>query len=119
MILLVVAVTLLAGGLWAARRRRNRPTGETLVITNAQESLTSEQRRRTRRYLISMGIRTGCVLAAIVTPGWPRWVLIAAAVTLPYLAVVIANEKPPSKTQPRNTNPVPETLTAISNHPHQ
>jgi hypothetical protein len=38
-----------------------------------------------------MGIRTFCVIAAIVVPGWPRWVLIAGAITLPYLAVVMAN----------------------------
>lgn len=38
-----------------------------------------------------MGIRTGCVIGAIFVPGWPRWVLIAGAVVLPYLAVVIAN----------------------------
>lgn len=38
-----------------------------------------------------MGIRTACVLAAIVVPGWPRWVFLAGAVILPYLAVVVAN----------------------------
>ncbi len=38
-----------------------------------------------------MGIRTACVIGAIFIPGWPRWVLIAGAVVLPYLAVVIAN----------------------------
>jgi hypothetical protein len=38
-----------------------------------------------------MGIRTFCVIAAIFVPGWPRWVLIAGAITLPYLAVVMAN----------------------------
>jgi hypothetical protein len=38
-----------------------------------------------------MGIRTACVLGAILVPGWPRWVLLAGAVVLPYLAVVIAN----------------------------
>ncbi|MDO8731197.1 MAG: DUF3099 domain-containing protein [Actinomycetota bacterium] len=60
-------------------------------ITSAQRALSSEQTGRTRRYLVSMGIRTVCLIAAIVTPGWPRVVLIAAAVSLPYLAVVIAN----------------------------
>ena len=60
-------------------------------ITAAQRALSNEQTGRTRRYLVSMGIRTACVIAAIFVPGWPRWVLIAAAVALPYLAVVIAN----------------------------
>jgi hypothetical protein len=61
------------------------------TITGAQRALSQEQTGRTRRYLISMGIRTFCVIAAIFVPGWPRWVLIAGAVTLPYLAVVMAN----------------------------
>lgn len=63
----------------------------THTITNAQRSLSTEQSGRTRKYLISMGIRTACVIGAIFIPGWPRWVLIAGAVVLPYLAVVIAN----------------------------
>lgn len=65
--------------------------GDVFNITAAQRALSSEQIARTRRYLVSMGIRTACVIAAIFVPGWPRLVLIAGAVTLPYLAVVIAN----------------------------
>ena len=42
--------------------------------------------------VISMGIRTLCFVAAIlVGDGWLRWVLIVAAVILPYIAVVMAN----------------------------
>ncbi len=67
------------------------PIIEVFTITGAQRALSQEQTGRTRRYLISMGIRTACVLGAIVVPGWPRWVLIAGAVVLPYLAVVVAN----------------------------
>ncbi len=65
--------------------------GEVFTITDAQRALSVEQAGRTRRYLISMGIRTACVILAIFVPGWPRWVLIAGAVLLPYLAVVVAN----------------------------
>jgi hypothetical protein len=64
---------------------------EVFTITDAQRGLSVEQVGRTRRYLVSMGIRTACVVGAIFVPGWPRWVLIAGAVVLPYLAVVIAN----------------------------
>ena len=38
-------------------------------ITGAGESLSQEQTGRTKRYLISMTIRTACVLLAIVVPG--------------------------------------------------
>lgn len=61
------------------------------TITGARRGLSSEQSARTRRYLVSMGVRTACVVAAIFVPGWPRWVLIAGAVFLPYFAVVMAN----------------------------
>ena len=49
-----------------------------------------------RRYLVSMGIRTACfVLAvgAIVVLHWTvvGWILVVAAVILPYIAVVMAN----------------------------
>lgn len=64
---------------------------EVYNITAANRSLSNEQSGRTKRYLISMGIRTVCVLAAIVVPGWPKWIFIVGAVVLPYLAVVIAN----------------------------
>ena len=64
---------------------------EVFTITEAQRGLSVEQGDRTRRYLVSMGIRTACVIAAIFVPGWPRWVFIAGAVVLPYLAVVVAN----------------------------
>lgn len=60
-------------------------------VTAAQRPLSVEQTGRTRKYLISMLIRTLCVVGAIFIPGWPRWVLIAGAIVLPYLAVVIAN----------------------------
>ncbi len=64
---------------------------EVYTITGAQRALSQEQTGRTRRYLISMGIRTACVLLAIVVPGWPKWLFIVGAVVLPYLAVVAAN----------------------------
>ena len=39
-----------------------------------------------------MGIRTVCFIAAVlVGPNWFRWVLITAALFLPYVAVVMAN----------------------------
>ncbi|MEY4136468.1 MAG: hypothetical protein RL205_596 [Actinomycetota bacterium] len=69
----------------------SKAPGDVFTITDAQRGLSVEQNGRTRRYLISMGIRTACVLLAIFVPGWPRWVFISGAVVLPYLAVVIAN----------------------------
>lgn len=60
-------------------------------ITGAPTALSEDLRGRTRRYLISMGVRTACFIGAVVASGPLRWVLIVAAVLLPYLAVVFAN----------------------------
>lgn len=68
-----------------------RGSAEVHSITSAQRGLSEQQPDRTKRYLVSMGIRTVCVLGAIFVPGWPRWVLVAGAVLLPYLAVILAN----------------------------
>jgi len=69
-------------------RRRKSPVYQ---ITGARPGVREDVNGRTRRYLISMGVRTACFLLAVVTDGWLRWVLIAAAVLLPYLSVVFAN----------------------------
>ena len=70
-------------------RRRERPPIH--QITGARPGVRDDVNSRTRRYLISMGVRTVCFLLAVVTDGWLRWVMIAAAVVLPYLSVVFAN----------------------------
>lgn len=48
---------------------------------------------RLTKYMVMMGIRIVCLVAMVViTPfGWYSWLLGAAAVVLPYIAVVIAN----------------------------
>lgn len=61
------------------------------VITSVQGRFSKDQSDRTRTYLWSMGIRTACFVAAIITTGWVRWAMVAGAVFLPYIAVVIAN----------------------------
>jgi hypothetical protein len=78
---------------WFSRYRDRRPGAREPVyqITGARRGVREDVDSRTRRYLISMGIRTVCFVLAVVASGWLRWVLIAAAVALPYLSVVFAN----------------------------
>jgi hypothetical protein len=64
---------------------------EPVRVTTAPMARADEQRGRQRRYLISMGIRTVCFVGAVVADGWLRWVLVGAAVVLPYVSVVFAN----------------------------
>ena len=62
-------------------------------VTTAQRGHTADVDSRTKRYLFMMGIRVVCVILAIVVQSWLRWVFIAGAVVLPYLAVVVANAR--------------------------
>lgn len=63
-------------------------------ITTLPPSQGEDLRFRQRRYLISMGVRTACFIAAIfVGDNWFRWVLILAALVLPYISVVLANSE--------------------------
>ena len=69
---------------------------EVVRITTAPESPGQDMAHRQKRYMISMGIRTLCFVGAIaVGQGWLRWVLVAAAFVLPYIAVVMANSASP------------------------
>ena len=60
-------------------------------ITSANGSRSADQQQRAGRYLVSMGIRTLCVILCIVVPGPLRWVFAVGAIVLPYIAVVAAN----------------------------
>ena len=77
-----------------ARERSREP--EAVRITSAAASRNEDIAARQKRYLFSMGVRTLCFVGAIVasllgSPTWVWAVLIAAALVLPYVAVVMAN----------------------------
>ncbi len=65
------------------------------AITSAPASLADDQRRRQRRYLVQMGVRVVCFIAAIFVwrhvPLAVGITLVAAAAVLPYIAVLGAN----------------------------
>ena len=65
--------------------------GEIHSITDAQPSLTVDQRARQIRYFYSMMFRTGCFIATIFLPNPWRWFTLAGAVVVPYIAVIVAN----------------------------
>ena len=84
---------------------------EVYRITHAKTPLSQDIGGRTRRYLWSMGIRTGCFVAAIVAHGWLRWGLLAGALVLPYIAVVFANAG--RESQEPGPGPVPPDLRSL------
>ncbi|WP_037571580.1 DUF3099 domain-containing protein [Phaeacidiphilus oryzae] len=76
--------------------KRAGQSGQTSVfrITGARSSLTEDVRGRQRRYIISMLVRTLCVILTVVLWQVSRPLAVVTLVLgalLPYVAVVIAN----------------------------
>ncbi|MWK39260.1 DUF3099 domain-containing protein [Actinomadura sp. J1-007] len=73
---------------------RRRP--EIHTVTDAPRPMSEDIGHRQRRYLMSMAIRTGCFVGAVVAgmAGAPLWcvgILVVGALFLPYVAVIVAN----------------------------
>ena len=62
------------------------------LITDAQTGTSADLASRQFRYLLAMGFRVACFVAMIWVPSPFRWILLGAAVVLPYVAVLIANQ---------------------------
>ena len=71
---------------------------DTFLVTTAGKSPRDELHQRTRRYLITMGIRVLCFILAIVLYeldlDWEAAFAIAGSLILPWIAVVAANAGP-------------------------
>jgi len=89
-----------------------------LLVTTAGKSAREERRERERRYLLTMGLRVLCFIAAIVL--FAAGLRVAGAVAaagsliLPWVAVVVANAGPrrtPSQPQlyERDIRELPES----------
>jgi Flp pilus assembly protein TadB len=66
-----------------------------VLVTTASRSPQQDRRDRERRYLITMGFRVvALIVALVVTKGWIRVIAIAAALVLPWIAVIFANSGP-------------------------
>lgn len=76
-------------------RRDKRP--QPALITGAPPNPQAEFDYRRRRYAITMGIRVICLILAAVTYHiiwlWP--IFAAGAIVLPWIAVVLANDRLP------------------------
>ena len=60
-------------------------------ISNASAPLSERVDKRARDYILKMSIRVVCVVGAVFTDGFLRWICVAGAVLLPWIAVVLAN----------------------------
>lgn len=73
----------------------NKDGAEVYSITDAPQRHSEEQHARMVRYALSQGLRMVCfILAGVTAMAWQSWwsmIFVAAAVVLPYVAVVDAN----------------------------
>jgi len=84
----------------ASSQQFPRPRGpEPVLITEAEPSLAEQHAFRKKRYAITMGVRVVFILLA-ATFYQIVWLMIICAVlgtVLPWIAVVMANDRPPKK----------------------
>jgi hypothetical protein len=70
---------------------------EPLLITEAEPSLTDQHAARKKRYAITMAVRTVCIVLAAVfyQTVWLMVIFAVLGTVLPWVAVVMANDRPP------------------------
>ena len=83
-----------------ARPRRPEP----VLITEAEPSLAEQHAARKKRYVITMAIRgVSLVMAAVFYQTvWLMLIFAVLGTILPWVAVIMANDRPPKKRQQVN-----------------
>jgi hypothetical protein len=100
-----------------------------VLITDAARSQAEQLRSRERRYVTMMLVRAGCVVVFAVLVGtrppllW-LWLTLTgiAAVVLPWLAVILANDGPPKdkhRLGHRRVGPTPPRSLPAQPPPHR
>src|SRR5215472_14738359 len=105
-----------------ARKERVDP----VVITDAPEDPERELRHREIRYVTMMLLRVVCLVGAAVLvaqkpPLWGLWaaLLAIAAIIIPWVAVVLANDGPPKKRAPVRPAPKVDEPQALEQREHK
>ncbi|SES48508.1 Protein of unknown function [Actinokineospora terrae] len=75
-----------------------------VLITEAEPSYEDQFAARKRKYMIMMGLRIPCLLLAGLTyqVWWLALAFVALSIPLPWMAVLIANDRPPRKSEKVN-----------------
>jgi Protein of unknown function (DUF3099) len=72
-----------------------------VLITEAAPSYEEEHAARKRKYMLMMGMRFPCLILAGVFyhTWWLALLFIVLSIPLPWVAVLIANDRPPRKAE--------------------
>jgi hypothetical protein len=92
--------------------------GRPVLITRAEKSYEEQHRERVRKYLKIMAWRIPAFVAAAVAYAiWQNGLLslaiLAASIPLPWMAVLIANDRPPRRAEEPRRFPDAPTRTAL------
>lgn len=75
-----------------------------VLITEAEPSYDDQQAARRRKYALMMSLRIPCLIIAVLC--YPIWwlslIILAISIPLPWMAVLIANDRPPRKEESVN-----------------
>ena len=86
------------------QRRTESSSPDPVLITDAAQSYEDELKIRKRRYGLMMGMRIPCMVVAAIfyqTP-WLAVTLLIISIPLPWMAVLIANDRLPRKRETVN-----------------
>jgi len=81
---------------------RSKPSrADPVLITEAAPSLFEQHEARKRRYILTMALRAVCLILATVfyQTLWVMAVFAIFAIVLPWIAVMVANDRPPKKSR--------------------
>lgn len=93
-----------------------------VLITEAQPSYDDQQAERRRKYNIMMSLRFPCLIAGVLVAAltglwWLGLIIIAASIPLPWMAVLIANDRPARKRE--NTHRFRRHSRSVESSEHQ
>ncbi|GAC58335.1 hypothetical protein GOHSU_37_00310 [Gordonia hirsuta DSM 44140 = NBRC 16056] len=91
-----------SGGADSAEGKHSRGDEDAFLITRAETSLDEQHRARVRKYLFMMSFRVPALVIAglvYIWTGSPWWAIgiILFSIPLPWVAVIIANDRPPRR----------------------
>lgn len=101
---------------------KNEPRDDTpILITEAAPSHDDQLRVRQRKYAVMMALRIPFLVAAVACYRiwWLALLLVILSIPLPWMAVLIANDRPPRRTEAvsRYRSPGREKRLEARDHP--
>lgn len=95
--------------------------GTPVLITEAAPSYEEQYAQRKRKYAVIMSLRIPCLVLAgvFINIPWLALTFVVLSVPLPWIAVLIANDRPPKKAENVNRYRGTDSLRRIEAREHR